>query len=103
MARDPICEAIDEVVGPATPHFAYQLRARVRELIEDLPPDHPARRYGEEKMELPRPARPRLLEGRGGRARGARAAGLGHDPELRARGRAASPPVVSFEGEARSS
>lgn len=51
MARDTIMEAIDEVVGPATPHFAYQLRARVRELIEDLPPDHPARRYGEEKME----------------------------------------------------
>jgi hypothetical protein len=50
VARDPICEAIDEVVGPATPHFAYQLRARVRELIEDLPADHPARRYGEEKM-----------------------------------------------------
>jgi hypothetical protein len=51
VSRDPIMEAIDEVVGPATPHFAYQLRARVRELIEDLPPDHPARRYGEEKME----------------------------------------------------
>jgi hypothetical protein len=44
-------EAIDEIVGPATPHFAYQLRARVRELIEDLPPDHPARGYGAEKME----------------------------------------------------
>ena len=52
MSRDPTIEAIDEVVGPASPHFAYQLRARVRELIEDLPPDHPARRYGEEKMEL---------------------------------------------------
>ena len=51
MSRDPIMEAIDEVVGPATPHFAYQLRARVQELIEDLAPDHPARRYGEEKME----------------------------------------------------
>jgi hypothetical protein len=51
MSRDPIMEAIDEVVGPATPHFAYQLRARVHELIEDLPPDHPARRYGEEQME----------------------------------------------------
>jgi hypothetical protein len=51
VSRDPIIEAIDEVVGPATPHFAYQLRARVRELIEDLAPDHPARRYGEEKME----------------------------------------------------
>jgi hypothetical protein len=51
VSRDPIIEAIDEVVGPATPHFAYQLRARVRELVEDLPLDHPARRYGEEKME----------------------------------------------------
>ena len=51
MKRDPMIEAIDELVGPATPHFAYQLRARVRELIDDLPPDHPARAYGEEQIE----------------------------------------------------
>ena len=50
--RDPVIEQIDELVGPATPHFAYQIRARVREVVEDLPADHPARRYGEEKMEL---------------------------------------------------
>jgi hypothetical protein len=43
---------IDALVGPATPHFAYQLRARVRELIADLPADDDVRRYGEEKMEL---------------------------------------------------
>ena len=43
---------IDALVGPATPHFAFQLRARVRELIEDLPADHTVRRYGEEKMRL---------------------------------------------------
>jgi hypothetical protein len=43
---------IDALVGPATPHFAYQLRARVRGLIADLPQDDPVRRYGEEKMEL---------------------------------------------------
>ena len=49
---EPTFEDIDTLVGPATPHFAYQLRARVRELIEDLPPEHPVRRYGEEKMEL---------------------------------------------------
>jgi hypothetical protein len=49
---DPIIEKIDELVGPATPHFAYQIRARVSELIEGLPEDHPARRYGEEKLEL---------------------------------------------------
>jgi hypothetical protein len=45
-------EQIDALVGPATPHFAYQLRARVEELIRDLPEDDPARRYGEEKMAL---------------------------------------------------
>jgi hypothetical protein len=48
----PTKEAIDALVGPATPQFAYQLRARVKELVEDLPEDDPVRRYGEEKMEL---------------------------------------------------
>ena len=43
---------IDELVGPATPHFAYQLRARIRKLIAELPEDDPVRSYGEEKMEL---------------------------------------------------
>jgi len=52
MEREPTRDDIDALVGPATPHFAYQLRARVRELIEGLPEDHPVRRYGEEKMEL---------------------------------------------------
>jgi hypothetical protein len=50
--RDPVIDAIDRLVGPATPQFAYQLRARVRQLVEGLPGDHPARRYGEEQMEL---------------------------------------------------
>ncbi len=49
---EPSIRDIDALVGPATPHFAYQLRARVRELIEELPADHPVRRYGEEKMRL---------------------------------------------------
>jgi hypothetical protein len=52
MEREPTKDDIDALVGPATPHFAYQLRARVRELIEGLPEDHAVRRYGEEKMEL---------------------------------------------------
>jgi hypothetical protein len=47
---EPSTRDVDALVGPATPHFAYQVRARIRELIEDLPPDHPVRRYGEEKM-----------------------------------------------------
>jgi hypothetical protein len=49
---EPSIRDIDALVGPATPHFALQIRARVRELIQDLPNDHPARRYGEEKMRL---------------------------------------------------
>ena len=48
----PSIEEIDALVGPATPHFAYQLRARVEELIHELPEDNPVRRYGEEKMDL---------------------------------------------------
>ena len=49
---EPTFDDIDALIGPATPHFAYQLRARVREVIADLPEDHPVRRYGQEKMEL---------------------------------------------------
>jgi hypothetical protein len=50
--REPTNDDIDALVGPATPHFAFQLRARVRALISDLPEDHPVRKYGEEQMEL---------------------------------------------------
>ena len=50
--REPTREDIDALVGPATPHFAYQLRARVEELLHGLPAAHPVRRYGEEQMEL---------------------------------------------------
>ena len=49
---EPTRDDVDKLVGPATPQFAYQLRARVRELIADLPDDHDVRRYGEEKMKL---------------------------------------------------
>jgi hypothetical protein len=49
---EPTKDDVDALAGPATPHFAYQLRARVRELVMDLPDDHPVRRYAEEKMEL---------------------------------------------------
>jgi len=49
---DPTRDDIEALVGPATPHFAFQLRARVRELIDGLPEDDPVRRFGEEKMRL---------------------------------------------------
>ena len=32
---EPTRDDIDALIGPATPHFAYQLRARVGELVED--------------------------------------------------------------------
>ncbi|MFN2469926.1 MAG: hypothetical protein ABR583_02850 [Gaiellaceae bacterium] len=46
----PTKDDIDVLVGPATPHFAFQLRARVHELIERLDGDDEVRRYGEEQM-----------------------------------------------------
>ena len=49
---EPTRDDIDALVGPATPHFAMQIRARVRALIGNLPEDHPVRRYGEEQIEL---------------------------------------------------
>jgi hypothetical protein len=50
--RQPTKEDVDALVGPATPHFAYQLRARLEELVMDLPDDHRVKRYAQEKMEL---------------------------------------------------
>jgi hypothetical protein len=49
---EPTTADIDALVGPATPQFAYQLRARIHELVIDLPEGDPVRRYGEEQMEL---------------------------------------------------
>jgi hypothetical protein len=50
--REPTREDVDRLVGPATPHFAYQLRARVEELVLELPEGHEVRKYAQEKMEL---------------------------------------------------
>ena len=49
---EPTFDDIEALVGPATPHFAFQLRARLRELIDDLAEDDPVRRLGEEKIRL---------------------------------------------------
>ena len=49
---EPTRDDVDALVGPATPHFAFQIRARVRELVRDLPADHPVRAYADEKMAL---------------------------------------------------
>ena len=49
---EPTKDDIDVLVGPATPHFSMQIRARVRALIRDLPEDHPVRAYGEEQIAM---------------------------------------------------
>jgi hypothetical protein len=51
MAREPTRDDVDALVGPATPHFAYQLRARVRELVAELPEENDVRRYAESQIE----------------------------------------------------
>ena len=49
---EPTKNDVDALVGPATPHFAFQIRARVRELVADLPEDHAVRKYAEEKIAM---------------------------------------------------
>jgi hypothetical protein len=51
MDREPTRDDVDALVGPSTPHFAYQIRARVRELVADLPDDSDVRRYAETQIE----------------------------------------------------
>lgn len=43
-------EDVRQLMGASTPHFALQLRARIRALIRELPADHPARREGEREI-----------------------------------------------------
>lgn len=43
-------EDVRQLMGASTPHFALQLRARIRALIKGLPLDHPARREGEREI-----------------------------------------------------
>jgi hypothetical protein len=50
MEREPTRDDVDALVGPATPHFAFQIRARVRELVAGLPADHEVRLYADGQM-----------------------------------------------------
>jgi hypothetical protein len=43
-------EDVRQLMGASTPHFALQLRERIRTLIRGLPPDHPARIEGEREI-----------------------------------------------------
>ena len=57
---------IRALAGPATPHFALQIRNRIARLTAALPADHPARVEGERQM-----ARLTELAGHSGEPRGA--------------------------------
>ena len=41
---------VRQLMGASTPHFALQLRNRIRTLIRDLPPEDPARLLGEQEI-----------------------------------------------------
>jgi hypothetical protein len=46
----PTTRDIDELWGPATPQFAYQVADRMAALIEDLPPGDPVRVHAERRL-----------------------------------------------------
>jgi hypothetical protein len=48
--REPTVEDVRQLMGASTPHFALQIRNRIRRLISDLPADDPARVEGEREM-----------------------------------------------------
>jgi hypothetical protein len=49
-SHDLTVEDVRALAGPATPHFALQIRNRIRRLVGSLPPDHPARVEGEREI-----------------------------------------------------
>jgi hypothetical protein len=48
--REPTVEDVRQLMGASTPHFALQLRNRIRNLIAGLPEGHPARVEGEREI-----------------------------------------------------
>jgi hypothetical protein len=48
--HDVTVEDVRQLMGASTPHFALQLRERIRRLIRELPDEHPARAEGEREI-----------------------------------------------------
>ena len=48
--REVTVDDVRQLMGASTPHFALQLRNRIRTLIRGLPADHPARLLGEQEI-----------------------------------------------------
>ncbi len=49
---EPTIRDVERLIGSATPHFALQIRARLENLIGDLPAAHPVRAFAEEQLGL---------------------------------------------------
>jgi len=50
VQREPTVEDVRQLMGASTPHFALQIRNRIKHLIAGLPADDPARRLGEQEI-----------------------------------------------------
>jgi hypothetical protein len=50
LTRPVTVEDIRALAGPSTPHFALQIRNRIRNLIAGLPEDDPVRHEGERQI-----------------------------------------------------
>ena len=50
LTRPVTVEDIRALAGPSTPHFALQVRNRIRKLIEGLPENDPVRHEGETQI-----------------------------------------------------
>jgi hypothetical protein len=50
LTRPVTVEDIRALAGPSTPHFALQVRNRIRRLIDDLPEGDPVRLEGERQI-----------------------------------------------------
>jgi len=48
--RQVTVDDVRQLMGSSTPHFALQIRTRIRRLIDGLPPDDPARLTGEQEI-----------------------------------------------------
>ena len=48
--RQVTVDDVRQLMGSSTPHFALQLRMRIRRLIDGLPADDPARVMGEQEI-----------------------------------------------------
>ena len=74
-------EDVRQLMGASTPHFALQLRARIRSLIRNLPEGHPARAEGEREIaRLDKIAFAGEVRGHPGESGLTPLPSLGHDP-----------------------